>query len=127
MASMGERGWLARTMRRLVADDAEIDADNLQQDAADCGADVVSRCTQGSLVTVRGRVKCVVFKPKETVQTLEAELYDGSGSVTLVWFGRRQIVGIEPGRLIVVRGRVARRGDERLIYNPWYELEPSAS
>lgn len=123
---MGERGWLARTVRKFVADDTELDAEELQQDVAQCGAKAVSECTQGSLVTVRGRVRSVVFKPKETVPTLEAELWDGSGTVTLVWFGRRQIAGIEPGRTLIVRGRMARRGEERLIYNPWYELEPAA-
>ncbi|MGI8870916.1 MAG: OB-fold nucleic acid binding domain-containing protein [Mycobacteriales bacterium] len=123
---MGERGWLARTVRRFVADESDLDAEELQQDVVECGAKAVSECHQGALATVRGRVRSVVFKPKETVPTLEAELWDGSGSVTLVWFGRRQIAGIEPGRTLIVRGRVARRGEERLIYNPWYELEPSA-
>ncbi len=123
---MGERGWIARTMRRLVADDAELDAEDLQNDVAECGAEPVSRCGQGTMATVRGRVRSVVFKPKETVPTLEAELYDGSGTVTLVWFGQRQIAGIEPGRTLSARGRIAKRGDARLIYNPWYELEPSS-
>ena len=44
--------------------------------------------------------------------------------VTLVWLGRRHIAGIEPGRQLTVRGRIAMREDRKVIYNPYYELEP---
>ena len=43
--------------------------------------------------------------------------------VTLVWLGRRHIAGIEPGRHLTARGRVAVRDDRKVIYNPYYELE----
>jgi hypothetical protein len=56
------------------------------------------------------------------VPTLEAELFDGSGSVTLVWLGRRRIPGIEPGRTLTARGRFADVEGKRVIYNPRYEL-----
>ena len=56
------------------------------------------------------------------VPTLEAELFDGSGSLTLVWLGRRRIPGIEPGRTVTARGRFAAVEGKRVIYNPWYEL-----
>jgi hypothetical protein len=59
------------------------------------------------------------------VPTLEAELYDGSGSVILVWLGRRQIAGIEPGRTLTARGRIAENQGRGVIYNPWYELSPA--
>ena len=58
----------------------------------------------------------------ESVMPLEAELFDGSGSVTLVWLGRRRIPGIEPGRTLTARGRFAAFDGKRVIYNPWYEL-----
>ena len=74
------------------------------------------------VVTVAGRLKSVVYTPRETVPTLEAELFDGSGSVTLVWLGRRRIPGIEPGRTVTARGRFAAVDGKRVIYNPWYEL-----
>ena len=51
------------------------------------GCEPVSSCRKGELVTVTGRLKSVVYTPRETVPTLEAELFDGSGSVTLVWLG----------------------------------------
>ena len=79
-------------------------------------------CRKGAVVTVTGRLKSVVYTPRENVPTLESELFDGSGSVTLVWLGRRRIPGIEPGRTVTARGRFAAVEGKRVIYNPWYEL-----
>jgi hypothetical protein len=56
------------------------------------------------------------------VPALEAELYDGSGIVTLIWLGRRRIAGIEPGRQIKVSGLVGSQHAERVMFNPGYEL-----
>jgi hypothetical protein len=116
------RGWLARTLQRLTADDQAIDAEELRADAVSAGCEPLAACRQGKLVTVTGRLKSVVYTPRETVPTLEAELFDGSGSVNLVWLGRRRIPGIEPGRTLTARGRFAAADGRRVIYNPWYEL-----
>lgn len=115
-------GWLTRTLHRLTADDATVDAQELRAEAASAGSEPVSTCRKGEVVTVTGRLKSVVYTPRETLPTLEAELFDGSGSVTLVWLGRRRIPGIEPGRTLTARGRFAAVDGRRVIYNPWYEL-----
>ena len=57
--------------------------------------------------------------------TLEAELFDGTEGVTLIWLGRRRIPGIEPGRTMRVRGRIALREGRKVLYNPYYEICPS--
>ena len=115
-------GWLTRSLQRLTADDHSIDAEELRADAVSAGCEPLSSCRKGKVVTVTGRLKSVVYTPRETVPTLEADLYDGSGSVTLVWLGRRRIPGIEPGRTVTARGRFAACDGKRVIYNPWYEL-----
>jgi hypothetical protein len=61
------------------------------------------------------------------VPALVAELYDGTGSMSLVWLGRRQIAGIEPGRSLVGYGRVTRDGELPVIFNPRYELRPTGT
>jgi hypothetical protein len=116
------RGWFSRTLERLTADDQQIDAEELRAEAASAGCEPVSMCRKGKLVTVTGRLKSVVYTPRETVPTLEAELFDGSGSVTLVWLGRRRIPGIEPGRTLTARGRFASFDGNQVMYNPFYEL-----
>ena len=70
-----------------------------------------------------GRLRTVAYTPRTNLPTLEADLYDGSDVVTLVFLGRRSIVGIEPGRQLTARGRIAIRDDRKVIYNPYYELE----
>ena len=121
MTETRARGWLSRTLERLTADDTAIDAEELRAGAASAGCEPVSACSKGTVVTVTGRLRSVVYTPRETVPTLEAELFDGSGSVTLVWLGRRRIPGIEPGRTVTARGRVAVFDGKRVLYNPWYE------
>ena len=115
-------GWLSRTLQRLTADDSTLDAQELRAGAASAGCEPVISCRKGEVVQVTGRLKSVIYTPRETVPTLEAELFDGSGSVTLVWLGRRRIPGIEPGRTVTARGRFAAFDGKRVIYNPWYEL-----
>ena len=80
-------------------------------------------CHRGQVVSVSGRLRTVAYTPRTNLPTLEADLYDGSDVVTLVFLGRRSIAGIEPGRQLTARGRIAIRDDRKVIYNPYYELE----
>lgn len=75
-------------------------------------------------VTLRGSLRTVTLMPRGGVPTLEADLDDGTGSVTLVWLGRRRIVGIEAGRSLTATGRIGVHDGRRIIYNPRYELMP---
>ena len=117
-------GWLSRTLQRLTADDQAIDAEELRAESASAGCEPLSSCRKGAVVTVTGRLKSVVYTPRETVPTLEAELFDGSGVITLVWLGRRRIAGIAPGRAVQVQGRIGVHEGVRVLYNPRYELMP---
>ena len=75
-------------------------------------------------VTLRGTLRTVTLRPRGGVPALEAELYDGTGALTLVWLGRRRISGIVPGCSIQVRGRIGVHDGTRVLYNPRYELIP---
>jgi RecJ-like exonuclease len=114
MATVDRSNSISRFFRRLTASEAELDAEELQR---------VADVNRGDLVNVRGRLRTVVYTPRTNLPTLEADLFDGSDVVTLVWLGRRAIPGIEPGRQLTVRGRVAVRDGRKVIYNPYYELE----
>lgn len=75
--------------------------------------------------TLCGTLRSVTVEPAETSCTVEAELFDGSGSVRLRWIGRQSIAGIEPGRQLKVTGTVSHCSDgSRVLYNPAYELLP---
>ena len=116
----GLRGLL----RRLTASEEELDAEQLrEQTKQKTGCQPVQLAQRGQCVSVTGRLRTVVYTPRTTLPTLEADLYDGSDVVTLVWLGRRQIAGIEPGRALTARGRVAMRDNRKVIYTPYYELD----
>lgn len=120
-----ERGRLRRALSRLTSDADDRDTRELRADAASLGATHVAACTVGAPVCVAGELRAVVLRPRAGVPTLEAELYDGTGTVTLIWLGRRRIRGIDPGRAVVARGRLTRQDERPTIYNPAYELRAS--
>jgi hypothetical protein len=119
----GRESGVKALFRRFTASEQELDAEDLQRASEDAGATAVCDCSRGRSVTVSGRLRSVVYTPRTNHPTLEAELFDGSGTVTLIWLGRRRIVGIEPGRRLAATGRLAEQGERKVIYNPFYELE----
>jgi RecJ-like exonuclease len=124
----GRRGSnrVSRFFRRMFASEAELEAEELQRDARQSGCTAVCDAQRGDTVSVTGRLRTVVYTPRTTLPTLEAELYDGSDLVTLVWLGRRNIPGIQPGAIVAARGRIAIRDNRKVIYNPYYELEATS-
>lgn len=120
---MGTDGGLfRRILRRLTSEVEVLDADDLSSDAERSGAQRACDCACGQEVTVFGRLRSVEFCPQDADASLEAELFDGTEGVTLIWLGRRRIPGIEPGRTMRVRGRMAVRHGRKVLYNPYYEI-----
>ncbi len=76
------------------------------------------------LVRLEGTLRTVTLRPRGGVPALEAELADGTGTVTIVWLGRRRILGVHAGCGMRVLGRVGRHENMRIMYNPRYELLP---
>jgi len=101
-------------------------AEALQGSVTEVGATPIVQCVGGQESTVSGVLRSVTLRPRENVPAVEADLYDGSGQVRLVWLGRRQILGITPGRSIVVTGRITRNEAEPTIFNPRYELRATS-
>ena len=117
-----EPGRLKRALQRFTADEDEVDSAELRSETSAAGATAVNLCSVGVPVCVAGSLRAVVLRPLAGVPTLEAELYDGTGTVTLVWLGRRRIRGIDPGRTLVARGRLTKRDGKPTLVNPEYEL-----
>jgi hypothetical protein len=115
-------GRLRRAVRRLATENSELEADDLQRAAVADGSTVVAACGDRDLVTVLGRVRSMTLRPRAGTPSLEVDLYDGSGTVTLIWLGRREITGMSPGRQVRATGRITSSGRRRMIFNPRYEL-----
>ncbi len=120
-------GRFRRLLARLAADTEDLDAEDLKAATTAQGATPIAHCTEREAVCVLGTLRTVTFRPRASVPALQAELWDGTGAVTVVWLGRRSIPGITPGRLIKVRGRITALRGQRVIYNPIYELRPGAT
>ncbi|NUS73568.1 MAG: OB-fold nucleic acid binding domain-containing protein [Corynebacteriales bacterium] len=119
-------GWRA-WFRQVLASDAELDAQNLERASERIGCQHAGACRRGERARLSGRLASVTVSPASQAPTLEAELYDGTDTITLMWMGRRRIPGIEPGRSVIVVGRIAMNDDRKVLYNPQYTLEPAAS
>jgi RecG-like helicase len=124
VSEVGDRegGRLRRAVRRLASNDEDLEADELRKESASKGATALERCQDRRRVTVLGTVRSLTLRPRAGTPSLEVELYDGSGTVTLVWLGRRELAGLEPGRRLRVSGRITTSGDRRVIFNPRYEF-----
>ena len=120
-------GVVRRTLSRLATSAKEHEAAELREGCADVGATLVTDLTAREQVVVAGTLRTVTLRPRAGVPALVAELYDGSGTISIVWLGRRQIVGIEPGRSLKCWGRVSLDHDRPVIFNPRYELLPAGA
>jgi hypothetical protein len=115
------RSRLRRTISRW-ASSSDQHARELRQAVRESGLVAVSEAPDRTRVKLSGTLRTVTLRPRGGVPALEAELFDGSGAITLVWLGRRQITGISPGRQLEVEGRIGVQDGVRVMYNPRYEL-----
>jgi hypothetical protein len=123
-----ERAWpdrrkskLRRTISRW-ANSTDQHARELRQAVHESGLVTIAEAPDRTRVHLSGTLRTVTLRPRGGVPALEAELFDGSGAITLVWLGRRQINGIGPGRQVEVEGRIGVQEGVRVMYNPRYEL-----
>ena len=73
-------------------------------------------------VTIAGRVKAVRVQPRAGVATLQCTVADGTGEILVVFLGRRQLSGWQPGAYVMVTGTVGERNGRLEILNPEYRL-----
>ena len=125
--SAPRRAGLGRALRRLIAGTGTLDAGESWGEAAEAGATPISDCHDRDWVKINGTIRSVTLRPHGEALTLEADLWDGTGEVTLVWLGRHEIHGVKPGRHIVVRGLLSYPGGRPTIFNPRYELRAAGA
>jgi len=119
-----ETGLLARIRRLVSHDQSRIEADELHADALASGATPVRQCCTGERVDVLGTVRSVTVRPRGGAPAFEADVYDGTGSLTVMWLGRRRIRGVDPGRTITVSGRINSVDGQPVMFNPRYAIKP---
>ncbi|WP_067482619.1 OB-fold nucleic acid binding domain-containing protein [Actinomadura hibisca] len=117
-----ERGGLRRFLRRMTSSRAEMEAEELQKSSGREGATPITACGARQRHCVAGTLRTVTLRPRGGAPALEAELYDGTDVINLVWLGRRKIAGIDPGRRLRAEGLVSVQDGRKVMFNPRYEL-----
>ena len=72
--------------------------------------------------TVEGRVMSLAIRPVEQNSVLALEIADETGSLTALFYGRKQIPGAECGSRVRLHGSVGFRDGRPVMINPMYEL-----
>ncbi len=120
----GRAGRWRAALSRLTADREQLQADEESAEAARLGGTPCAQLSGRRRALVSGTLRSVTVRPQGGVPALEAELWDGTGSLVLIWLGRREILGIEAGAAMCVDGFVACTEGRKVLYNPRYELVP---
>lgn len=75
-------------------------------------------------VRIAGEVARLRVVPRAGSPSLEVTVDDGTGRALVVFTGRRRILGVEPGRGIVVEGTAREQHNKPVLMNPSYTLLP---
>ena len=118
-------GLLERAAERLKALTADDDGrDDLEQECIESTATPIAQSPDRERVTIQGRVRGLTLPSTGAPNSLAVDLIDPSGSVRLIFVGRKAIPGIDCGVTLRAAGRISGKGSNRVMYNPAYEIVP---
>ncbi len=113
-------------LQKLATPQEELDEQSLRRFcAARQGVTPIAELVPRQLATVVGEIASTRIVPHtDGVTWLEAMITDGTGSITVMWTGRRRIAGVKPGQRLIVTGRpaVVLASSPLRMVNPIYEL-----
>ena len=115
---------LRKFVDRLTKPVEHLDREKLVEFCDALGCHHCDELEPRAAARVVGEVQVVRVVPRAGAPSLEVTLSDGRGQVTGVFFGRRHLAGLTPGRRLVLEGVVAPTGKRNFMYNPVYELLP---
>ena len=113
---------LRKFVDRLTKPTEQVDQERLAEWCSNAGSPALDQLELRKPVRVAGEVRSIRIVPRAGADALEATITDGHGVLTAVFFGRRKILGISPGRRIFLEGVVTHDGPQRVMYNPIYEF-----
>ena len=82
----------------------------------------IGKITWRKRAHVTGHVTAIRPASMNTAPTLEVEIWDETGGVTLQFLGRREIAGLEVGSIMSAEGMVGESEGSLTILNPSYEI-----
>ena len=112
----------ALTRTRVV--EGPVEDDSAPEASRERDQQAIGSVRRGQRVVVCGRVESVQVGTTAG-RSLEVQLFDESGGLRLLFFGRTRIPGIEPGVSLRVSGSVNEYKGHLALANPRYELLPA--
>ncbi|MDQ1722244.1 MAG: hypothetical protein QOI26_1978 [Pseudonocardiales bacterium] len=112
-------------LRQVTGGDAEPETDSeAPAEPDENGVLPIAAVKWKQRVTIEGRIK-IVQVGTTAGKSLEAQVFDSTGGMRLLFFGRTRIPGIEPGSMVRVTGTVGEYKGHLALANPRYELLPA--
>jgi RecG-like helicase len=86
------------------------------------GVTLIGEAVPREVCRIAGVIEGLRVRPREGVPAIEALVTDGSGTVTAVWLGRRQIPGLTLGARLILEGRFGGERGRLQVMNPTFEF-----
>lgn len=112
--------------RQFVPSRTDLEALDGRESVAGLGVSPIESAVPRAFVRVAGVVVALTYPPKESHAQLTVRIHDGTGAISLVFLGRRDVPGVLPGRRMIAEGVVAERNGQCVIFSPAYQLLPGA-
>ena len=109
-------------LKSFHASDEELAAYELFEHSSKSGSTLIEEIERGETIQVTGVVKSATIRPINQVPAYEVEISDGSGSLIIIWQGRKHVAGIEPGTRLEVEGRITFLSGKPCLHNPVYKI-----
>ena len=113
--------------KNLRANAGELSANRLVNRFEGLGHPKIGSISVRESVTICGEIKRMSIKPRSGIPAVELVLNDGTGDATVIFSGRRQILGIHHGQCLEVTGVAFADRGTKVFLNPAYRILPSAS
>jgi RecG-like helicase len=108
--------------KKLTTPVEELDQARRREESNAAGATPTAAVVRRSVARVSGEVTSVRIVPRAGSPSLEVSIDDGHGKATAVFFGRKHLAGLSPGRRVTFEGRVQIERNRVVMVNPAYEL-----
>lgn len=113
---------LKKLREKLAQSREDLDVERLQTRYEGFGTVAISDAPLRERITIAGEVQGLQVVPRAGSPSLEVTLSDGTGRAVAVFTGRKHLVGIDPGRTILVEGVGRMERSRLLVINPAYML-----
>jgi hypothetical protein len=116
---LGDARMISRRKARSIA---RLASNDTRAAPSVAGTTPIGQAQWRQRVRIAGRVHSVRVPTRTATANLECTLTDGTGSILLVFQGRREVPGLKQGAKVVAEGMVGEWMGRKAMLNPDYEL-----